>query len=72
MDKLPSTHSSYKEIVKQIYDNPSNSNIVKLLEEAGIEQKKLNSILVNDFLEESDRDYVVKFIEISSSNLNLT
>lgn len=71
MGNSPTTHSSYIEIIKQVYDNPSNSNIVKLLDEAGIEKNRLQNIVVNHSIDDMDMAYVLRFLKISSSSVDL-
>lgn len=69
MKNQPSLSASYLQILNEVYDNPSNSNIVELLNKNGINKQKLNNLIINDAWSDSDMKYIIKFLKISSSNL---
>jgi hypothetical protein len=65
--QIPTT--SYKEIIKEVYDNPKNLNVVKILDEAGFKKEQLLSYTLNDTLNGEEVEYIKKFLHITTLSL---
>lgn len=69
MKNTPSLSTSYLHILNEVYNNPSNSHIVELLDNNGINRQKLDKLIHNGVWDDSDVQYLLKFLKISASNL---
>lgn len=65
--QIPAT--SYKEIIREVYDNPSNLNLVKLLDEAGFKKDQLLNYSLNDKLSSDEVENIKRFLQICTLNL---
>lgn len=62
--------NSFLDILKEVYDNPSNKHVVTLLKEAGFKRSKLMDYYNSQkSLTDDDIAYIKEFLKISTHNL---
>lgn len=61
--------TSYMQIIKEVFDNPANIEIVKKLHEAGFKKEILINYTLNDHLKSDEVNYIREFLKTCSLHL---